>query len=203
VDNLDAFVGMVAEKHVPGTEFGELQLAMWQKQFQALRDGDRFFYGNDPGLSLIQQRYGIDYHHTLAQIIAANTDIPLDQMNDNVFLVADDDLPAPTCRVAYHVDSSWSDFYQVSLTITNLSPQPVNGWRLRWSFATGQALALLWNGNGSQNGVDVTVTNPSWNPVIQGNGGTVTDVGFIALWDNVTNADPPTVTLNNARCARG
>ena len=41
---------MVAEPHVPGTEFGELQLAMWKKQFQALRDGDRFFYGNDPAL---------------------------------------------------------------------------------------------------------------------------------------------------------
>ena len=29
VDNVDAFVGMVAEKHIAGTEFGELQLAMW------------------------------------------------------------------------------------------------------------------------------------------------------------------------------
>ena len=48
VNNVDAFTGMVAERHVPGTEFGELQLAIWKRQFQALRDGDRFFYGNDP-----------------------------------------------------------------------------------------------------------------------------------------------------------
>ena len=41
---------MVAEPHVPGTEFGELQLAIWKQQFQALRDGDRFFYANDPAL---------------------------------------------------------------------------------------------------------------------------------------------------------
>ena len=34
-----------------GTEFGELQLAIWKRQFEALRDGDRFFYGNDPGLA--------------------------------------------------------------------------------------------------------------------------------------------------------
>ena len=47
-DKLDAFVGMVSERHVPGTEFGELQLAIWKQQFQALRDGDRFFYLNDP-----------------------------------------------------------------------------------------------------------------------------------------------------------
>ena len=55
-NRVDAFVGMVAEQHVPGTEFGELQLAIWKKQFQALRDGDRFFYANDPALPLIRQR---------------------------------------------------------------------------------------------------------------------------------------------------
>ena len=33
-----------------GAEFGELQLAMWKRQFERLRDGDRFFYVNDPAL---------------------------------------------------------------------------------------------------------------------------------------------------------
>src|SRR5688572_27891729 len=33
VNNIDAFVGMVAERHVSGSEFGELQLAIWRKQF--------------------------------------------------------------------------------------------------------------------------------------------------------------------------
>ncbi|MGZ4280643.1 MAG: peroxidase family protein [Gaiellaceae bacterium] len=74
VDNLDAFVGMVSEKHVQGTEFGELQLAMWKQQFAALRDGDRFFYLNDPVLKGIEQLYGIGYRHTLAELIALNTD---------------------------------------------------------------------------------------------------------------------------------
>ena len=50
VNKVDAFVGMVAEPHVAGTEFGKLQLAIWKKQFAALRDGDRFFYRNDPVL---------------------------------------------------------------------------------------------------------------------------------------------------------
>ena len=31
VDKVDAFTGMVSEPHVPGTEFGELQLAMWKR----------------------------------------------------------------------------------------------------------------------------------------------------------------------------
>jgi peroxidase len=73
VDRVDAFVGMLSEPHVRGTEFGPLQLATWKKQFEALRDGDRFFYLNDPMLATIKQRYGIDYRHTLAQIIRLNT----------------------------------------------------------------------------------------------------------------------------------
>ena len=73
VDKLDAFVGMVSEQHVSGTEFGELQLAIWKQQFAALRDGDRFFYANDPALRAIEQVYGINYRHTLAELIALNT----------------------------------------------------------------------------------------------------------------------------------
>jgi hypothetical protein len=70
---LDAFVGMLAEPHLRGTEFGELQLAIWKRQFEALRDGDRFFYLNDPYLNTIVREYGIDYRHTLAEIIDMNT----------------------------------------------------------------------------------------------------------------------------------
>jgi hypothetical protein len=70
VDRVDAFVGMVSENHVAGTEFGPLQLAIWKKQFQALRDGDRFFYLNDPVLETIRQTYGITYRHTLAELIS-------------------------------------------------------------------------------------------------------------------------------------
>jgi Animal haem peroxidase len=73
VDKVDAFVGMVSEKHVAGTEFGDLQLAMWKQQFTALRDGDRFFYQNDPALKAIQQLYGITYQHSLAELIALDS----------------------------------------------------------------------------------------------------------------------------------
>jgi hypothetical protein len=69
VDNLDPFTGMVSEQHVPGTDFGELQLAIWTREFQNLRDGDRFFYGTDPGLTKIRDRYGIDFRRTLAEVI--------------------------------------------------------------------------------------------------------------------------------------
>ncbi len=85
VDRLDAFVGMVSEKHVAGTEFGELQLAMWKKQFEASRDGDRFFYLNDPALRLIDATFGIDPRHTLSEIVKLNTGVTL---QPNVFKFA-------------------------------------------------------------------------------------------------------------------
>jgi hypothetical protein len=91
VANVDAFTGMIAERHLAGTEFGELQLAIWRKQFQALRDGDRFFYGNDPALTEIRQTLGIDFRRTLAQIISSNTDIPASELNANVFKVPADE----------------------------------------------------------------------------------------------------------------
>jgi hypothetical protein len=87
VDKLDAFVGMVAERHVAGTEFGGLQRAIWRKQFEALRDGDRFFYLNDPALPLIQALFGINYRRTLAQVIEANTNL---DVQPNVFKVVAD-----------------------------------------------------------------------------------------------------------------
>jgi hypothetical protein len=85
VDEVDAFVGMVSEKHVPGTEFGPLQLAIWKKQFEALRDGDRYFYLNDPVLTTIRQSYGITYRHTLAELIQLDAGVTV---QPNVFKAA-------------------------------------------------------------------------------------------------------------------
>ena len=85
VERLDAFVGMVAERHVKHTEFGELQLAIWTTQFTAIRDGDRFFYRNDPALRSIDQEFGVDYRLTLAEIVKLNTGVTL---QPNVFKFA-------------------------------------------------------------------------------------------------------------------
>ena len=87
VGDVDAFTGMVSEPHVAGTEFGELQLAMWAQQFQALRDGDRFFYDNDPALEAIAEVYGIDYRRSLGEVIAANTDVDIEDLPASVFLL--------------------------------------------------------------------------------------------------------------------
>ena len=92
VNSLDAFTGMLAEPHRAGKELGELQHAIWKKQFENLRDGDRFLYLNDPALAEIQQRYGITYKRTLSQIITANTGVATQQ---NVFVVEPEDPAIP------------------------------------------------------------------------------------------------------------
>jgi hypothetical protein len=85
VSNLDAFTGMIAERHLAGSEFGELQREIWREQFIASRDGDRFFYLNDPLQPFLRTNFGIDYRRTLARVIADNTDIPIGDLEANVF----------------------------------------------------------------------------------------------------------------------
>ncbi len=83
VDEVDAFVGMIAEPHLRGSDLGELQSVIWRDQFQRLRDGDRFFFGNDPTLAAIESAYGISYKRTLAQVIESNS---VARVQDDVFI---------------------------------------------------------------------------------------------------------------------
>ena len=64
---------MVSEKHLRGTEFGPLQLAVWAKQFTASRDGDRFFYAGDPTLARMAQLFHVDYRVSLARVVFLDT----------------------------------------------------------------------------------------------------------------------------------
>jgi hypothetical protein len=85
VSNLDAFVGMVSEPAVHGSELGPLQYAIWRRQFEALRDGDRFFYENDPTLAAIKRAYHITYKRTLAQLLTLDAEVPKGEVPGNVF----------------------------------------------------------------------------------------------------------------------
>lgn len=87
VDQIDPFVGMVAEKPRRGSELGELQNAIWVDQFRRLRDGDRFYYRNDPALEQIRADYGIDFRQSLGQVISSNTSVSADQLPGNVFRI--------------------------------------------------------------------------------------------------------------------
>lgn len=85
VDNMDAMVGMMSEPHLAGSDLGELQEALWRRQFEALRDGDRFFYLNDPALAELEARYGITYKHSLSELISLDAGVPKADLAANVF----------------------------------------------------------------------------------------------------------------------
>jgi hypothetical protein len=85
VRKVDAFVGMVAEPHVRGSDLGELQRTIWARQFQALRAGDRFFYRHDPALGEIRSRFGIDYRVSLRDLIVRDGDVDPADLPANVF----------------------------------------------------------------------------------------------------------------------
>ena len=78
-------VGMMSEPHLPGSDLGELQEALWRKQFEALRDGDRFFYLNDPTLGELESRYGITYKHSLAELISLDAGVSKSTLAPDVF----------------------------------------------------------------------------------------------------------------------
>ncbi len=83
VDNIDPWVGMLAEDHPKDALFGELVMKIITLQFQALRDGDRFYYENDPGLS--KEEIQELKNTTFSDVIMRHTE--LTDMPSNVFIV--------------------------------------------------------------------------------------------------------------------
>lgn len=82
VEHVDVWLGGLAEDHRPGAMVGELIYTILVKQFERLRDGDRFFYLN------VFPHYQIRKLEatTLADVIRRNTRIGR-EIQDNVFLV--------------------------------------------------------------------------------------------------------------------
>lgn len=81
INDVDPWVGLLSEDPMPGALFGETIMAIMKRQFSSLRDGDRFFYLNDPVLS--QEEKAWITKTTLRDIVMYNTNISL--MQDNVF----------------------------------------------------------------------------------------------------------------------
>jgi peroxidase len=81
VDNIDLWVGINAEDHIPGGSMGELGTKIVADQFERLRDGDRFWYErvfSGKTLAGLEQT-------TLADVIERNTTI--NNLQSNVFFM--------------------------------------------------------------------------------------------------------------------
>lgn len=82
VEQVDAWLGGLAEDHVPGALVGELIHAVLKEQFEALRDGDRHWYE----LTLSRSEIDEVERTRLSDIIRRNTDIG-SELADDVFRV--------------------------------------------------------------------------------------------------------------------
>lgn len=104
---------------------------------------------------------------------------------------------ATGCQVSYTISSQWPGGFGANVAVTNLG-DPLTSWTLKWTFgATGQSVTQGWNGVFSQSGLNVTVTNASWNGAL-GTGATVTP-GFNGAW-TTANPVPTAFTLNGVTC---
>ena len=111
--------------------------------------------------------------------------------------------PTPTgmsCQIHYGVVSTWPGGFETIFTVTNTGTTAINGWTLKFSFANGQEITLGWNGNFSQSGNAVTVTNLSSNASIPAGSSLIVEPSFEATWSG-TNAPPTSFTLNGTTCS--
>jgi hypothetical protein len=82
IDNIDLWIGILAEDILPGKSVGKTMHAMLKAQFEKLRDGDFYFYKSDPNLSAaIKTQVS---NTKLSDLIKRNT--TLTNLQANVFI---------------------------------------------------------------------------------------------------------------------
>jgi hypothetical protein len=128
VENVDVWVGLLAEQHMPSALFGETMMYIIKDQFTRVRDGDRFYYKIDPGLTIddIEEISNTKF----SDIIRRNTGIAL--MQENVFVAMDHEL---------------IPFAKAEVTKTNLDialfPNPVASQMNIKTYATSEGNSVL------------------------------------------------------------
>ncbi|MBO4210816.1 cellulose-binding domain-containing protein, partial [Micromonospora echinofusca] len=103
---------------------------------------------------------------------------------------------AAGCQVAYSVPNQWPGGFSANVNVTNLG-DPVNGWRLTWTFPSGQQVTQAWNATVTSAGSAVTATDVGYNAAL-GTNATVS-FGFNGSWSG-TNTAPTTFALNGVTC---
>jgi Glycosyl hydrolase family 12/Cellulose binding domain len=103
--------------------------------------------------------------------------------------------PSPTSgvHVSYQVQNQWAGGFTASIAITNSGSTPINGWQLKFAFPGTQQISQLWNGQVSQSGNQVTISNASYNGTIAP--GQSVSLGFNGTWSG-SNPSPTSFTVN-------
>ncbi len=104
-----------------------------------------------------------------------------------------------SCSVGYSITSTWSGGFNGGITIYNTGTTAISSWGLGFAFANGQVVSSSWNSTYAQNGVNVTLTNVSYNGSIAA-GSNISGIGFTASVGS-TNTLPTAFTLNGVACS--
>ena len=96
-----------------------------------------------------------------------------------------------SCAAAYSVPTDWGSGFTANLTITDNGTAAITGWTVTYTYAGNQTLANGWNGNWTQSGKTVTITNESYNGSLAA--GAATSAGANFNYSG-TNAAPTSVT---------
>ncbi len=84
VNKIDPWIGFMAEDHVPNSTMGPTLKKVLSMQFQNLRDGDRYYYENDPMLSSNEKQAIKSVR--LADIVRRNTSFT--NVQDDIFVAS-------------------------------------------------------------------------------------------------------------------
>ncbi|MEU0962745.1 cellulose binding domain-containing protein [Micromonospora aurantiaca] len=91
--------------------------------------------------------------------------------------------PPPTgepgaCTATYRTVNTWPGGYQAEVTVANNGAATLNGWTVRLTLASGQAISSLWNGVNTGTSGSVSVRNAAYNGTLGANASTT--FGFTA-----------------------
>ncbi len=135
VDDIDLWVGLLSEDKLPGSQIGLTLHNMLAEQFRRLRDGDYYFYLNDP--VLMSDIMEIE-NTSLSDIIERNTG--LTTLQENVF-EAVCDIVAGNCNCRQSDSLALVELYYA----TN-GAQWSDPWELFWPMTTWEGVSLNPNG---------------------------------------------------------
>jgi len=105
---------------------------------------------------------------------------------------------AISCHIGYSVTNQWNVGFTAAVTVKNTGPAPINGWRLTWTWPGNQQITQAWNSNYSESGANATLTNASWNAMINP-GSTISGIGFNGSYSG-SNPNPTAFYVNGTRC---
>ncbi|WP_214107226.1 glycoside hydrolase family 6 protein [Acrocarpospora catenulata] len=103
---------------------------------------------------------------------------------------------AVACQVTYTRTWEGGNGFGVQVRLQNLG-DPVNNWRITYSYSGSQTLQNGWEGNWSQSGQNITIAAPDYAPNLAANGVVQPGANFTFTG---TNTNPTAFSLNGTPC---